>query len=162
MAKFELRSLSYDMAANAIEDGTMQLKPRTADEQAALTWMESAELAKNSVLLQTAVTASTTLSEPARVKTANTTWSKRQSLVSAGWSQSSSGRGCSARGSVLNAFQGKEYYNLLLGHRDSVIRLEERNMFSHAQGVHYYTAVKTLVENADFGKPDAAQCMLSS
>ena len=153
----DLRSLSYDLASRALQDGTMQVTPQTAEEQTALGWMQSAELVQNSMLLQTAITASTTLSAPALVTNAKTTWSKRQSLLSKGWTQSQSGRDATAQQAVLNPCQSKEYFQLLLDHRDAVVFLEERGIFSHAQGAHYYNAIKSMVESSNFGSPAAQQ-----
>ena len=153
LVKFRPRSLSYDMAVKALEDGTMQVRPHTHDEETALAWMQSAELAQNSMLLQSSITAVTTLGHPALVTNNNTTWAKRQRLLAAGWTQTSSSRAANAHQHILNACQSKEYYVLLLDHLDSVLFLEDRK-FSHAQGVHYYNTAKSMMMRTDFASPE--------
>ena len=148
------------MASRALQDGTMRVTPRTGQEQAALGWMQSVELVQNSVLLQTAITATTTLSAPALVMNPSTTWSKRQRLLANGWAQARSGRHASAQHNLLNPCQHKEYFQLLLEHRDAVVFLEERGAFSHAQGMHYYSAIKSMVESTKFGSDADAAAQL--
>ena len=151
-----VRSLSHDLATRAIQDGTMQVSPRSREEESALAWMHSTDLARNSLLLQNAITAVTTLSQPASARHEGAAWSKRQRLLSAGWS-STSGRHASAHRRVLNACQSKEYYTLLMDSADAVCFLENTGKFSHAQGVHYYATVQTMIANPNFRTNAAAK-----
>ena len=54
---------SYQLAVAALKND-MQLHPHNQQQHAALEWMEACDLAQSGVLLQTAVTASTTVSQP--------------------------------------------------------------------------------------------------
>ena len=135
----------------------MHITPNTREEESALAWMQATELARNSTLLQSAVTAVTTISQPARVQHEGTAWSRRQRLLSDGWSESTSGRDASSRCLVLNPCQSNEYFGLLADHLAAVRFLEETGKFSHAQGVHYYTTIKAMVSHANFRSHVAAR-----
>lgn len=117
--------------------------------------MEAVELVRGDTLMQRAITACTILSNPARVRCATTTWSKRQLLIRAGWT-ATSGRQANAQNRQLNKSQCAEYYDILHNNLDAVIRLEEINAFSHAQGSHYYASVLAMFMSIDYGSDEAA------
>ncbi|OLP99017.1 hypothetical protein AK812_SmicGene18471 [Symbiodinium microadriaticum] len=129
----------HRIAEEAIESETLELRPTSPLDRAAVRWLsDEAELADGKMLLPAAVTTLTVLSHPSASQNADTAFGKRQCLLATGWTIAPSGRHASAKQKCLHGSQAESYYGLLLNFLSWVVQHEEAGWFSHSQDNHYY------------------------
>ena len=98
----------HRIAEEAIESETLELRPTSPLDRAAVRWLsDEAELADGKMLLPAAVTTLTVLSHPSASQNADTAFGKRQCLLATGWTIAPSGRHASAKQKCLHGSQAE-------------------------------------------------------
>ena len=106
-------------------------------------------LAKDGLLLPSAVTAQTLVSMPARVSNFTTAFGQRLRLMNDGWTLADTGRAASVQERALHRCQCGEYYRLLIHHHDEMLTYEHAGFMSHCQQEPYYRTLGTAFLHPD-------------
>ena len=106
-------------------------------------------LAKDGLLLPSAVTAQTLVSMPARVSNFTTAFGQRLRLMNDGWTLADKGRAASVQERALHRCQCGEYYRLLIHHHDEMLTYEHAGFMSHCQQGPYYRTLGTAFLHPD-------------
>lgn len=145
-----------EMGHKSVENGTMRLEVRTATHRSAAAVLKRLGLAHDkNTLAAEAVTAVTSVSEPALVANVETAYGRRSSLQFAGWTLATSGRDASLADGCVHPNQCKLYYKLVQEFLDQSLLQEESGWFSHSQGDHYY---ETLLAAFEFERDAGDGC----
>lgn len=130
----------------AVQNGSNLIPARTPLNRKATSLLYDLGLAKDGSILQTSITARTSLSSPARVSNYTTAFGQRLLLLENGWTIADTGRFASVEERALNRCQCKEYYRLLTLHYDAMLAYERAGWLSHSQQEHYYKTLGVAFE----------------
>ena len=135
----------------AVSSGTLKLKPNTSSiQKEALEFLKLHGFAdSNNILLPSALSATTTIKDPAFVENHQTAYGRRQFLLGSGWVLATSGRQASLGERLLHPNQCIQYYRLLMDFHLFMQKQEDCGWLSHCQGEHYYNTLLTAFESRD-------------
>ena len=133
----------------AVSSGTLKLKPNTSSiQKEAVEFLKLHGFAdRNNMLLPNALSATTTIKDPAYVANHQTAYGRRQILLGSGWVLALSGRQASFCERRLHLNQCLQYYRLLMDFHLFMQKQEECGCLSHCQGEHYYNTLLTAFES---------------